>query len=83
MQDNGQQWTCDGQQWTTLDNNGQHWTTIDNGQQWTIMDNNMSWYINVKGHGISMSNVMAYQMSNVMAYQCRSCEISVDLVRSW
>ena len=47
---------------TTMDNNGQQWTTTC--------------------HGISMSNVMAYQMSHVMAYQCRSCEISVDLVRS-
>ena len=30
-------------------------TTMDNnGQQWTTMDNNMSWHINVKCHGISM-----------------------------
>ena len=62
-----------GQQWTTMGNNALQWTTMDinNGQQWTTTC-----------HGISMSNVMAYQMSNVMAYQCRSCEISVALVRS-
>ena len=80
MDNNGQQWTTmdnGGQQWTTMDNTGQQWATMDidnNGQQLTTFDNNMSWHINVKCHGISMSNVMAYQ--------CRSCEISVDLVRS-
>ena len=83
MDNNARQWTAMDMRWTTMDNTGQQLTIDNNGQQWTIMDNNMSWYINVKGHGISMSNVMAYQMSNVMAYQCRSCEISVDLVRSW
>ena len=37
---------------------------------------------NVKCHVISMSNVKCHGMSNVFCQISRSCEISVDLVRS-